>query len=301
MGNPWSPEQTVSESLAEKLITKDFPELHSVHAKLLGKGFDNTVFEVNGCYVFRFPRRQIAVGLLQTEERLLPMLPDMGIAIPVPIFSGSPGFDYKWPYLGYSFLPGQPPAELTEKQRASMAIPLARFLKTLHAIPVDKALMAGVKYDCLGRLDMNKRIPMLNKTAEKLYNLRPESDTIKQLHKYAEMLVPIGEASEKCLVHGDLHLRNILVNEKGSLTGIIDWGDTHIGDPAIDLSAAYSLLPLEARSSFFEEYGQISEEASELARFKAVYTLAVLLIYGIDLEDWQLTRIVDKALKHAMS
>lgn len=161
--------------------------------------------------------------------------------------------------------------------------------------------MAGVKYDCLGRLDMNKRIPMLNKTAEKLYNLRPESDTIKQLHKYAEMLVPIGEASEKCLVHGDLHLRNILVNEKGSLTGIIDWGDTHIGDPAIDLSAAYSLLPLEARSSFFEEYGQISEEASELARFKAVYTLAVLLIYGIDLEDWQLTRIIDKALKHAMS
>ena len=301
MGNPWSPEQTVSESLAEKLITKDFPELHSVHAKLLGKGFDNTVFEVNGCYVFRFPRRQIAVDLLQTEERLLPMLPDMGIAIPVPIFSGSPGFDYKWPYLGYSFLPGQPPAELTEKQRASMAIPLARFLKTLHAIPVDKALMAGVKYDCLGRLDMNKRIPMLNKTAEKLYNLRPESDTIMQLHKYAEMLVPIGEASEKCLVHGDLHLRNILVNEKGSLTGIIDWGDTHIGDPAIDLSAAYSLLPLEARSSFFEEYGQISEEASELARFKAVYTLAVLLIYGIDLEDWQLTGMIDNALKHAMS
>ncbi|MDQ0856948.1 hypothetical protein [Bacillus sp. V2I10] len=90
MGNPWSPEQTVSESLAEKLITKDFPELHSVHAKLLGKGFDNTVFKVNGCYVFRFPRRQIAVDLLQTEERLLPMLPDMGIAIPVPIFSGSP-------------------------------------------------------------------------------------------------------------------------------------------------------------------------------------------------------------------
>ncbi|UOK58004.1 phosphotransferase [Bacillus sp. OVS6] len=256
MGNPWSPEQTVSESLAEKLITKDFPELHPVHAKLLGKGFDNTVFQVNGCYVFRFPRRQIAVDLLQTEERLLPMLPDMGIAIPVPIFSGSPGFDYKWPYLGYSFLPGQPSAELTEKQRASMAIPLAKFLKTLHAIPVDKALMAGVKYDCLGRLDMNKRIPMLNKTAEKLYSLRPESDTIKQLHKYTEMLVPIGEASEKCLVHGDLHLRNILVNEKGSLTGIIDWGDTHIGDSAIDLSAAYSLLPLEARSSFLKNTGK---------------------------------------------
>jgi hypothetical protein len=55
VGKPWSPEQTVSKSLAEKLITKDFPELHSVHAKLLGKGFDNTVFEVNGRYIFRFP------------------------------------------------------------------------------------------------------------------------------------------------------------------------------------------------------------------------------------------------------
>ncbi|MCM3597336.1 phosphotransferase [Metabacillus idriensis] len=300
MAHPWSPEITVSESLAVKLITNDFPKLHPVRAKLLGKGFDNTVFEVNGRYVFRFPRRQIAVDLLQTEERLLPILPDMGIAIPVPIFSGSPGLDYQWPYLGYSYLQGQTPAHLTEKQRTEMAIPLARFLRSLHAFPVEQALGAGVKNDTLGRLNMNKRIPMLRETAEKLCRIRPESLPVIQLQSYAGQLEPIDEASEKCLVHGDLHIRNILVTKDGSLSGIIDWGDTHIGDPAVDLSAVYSLLPPEARLLFFEEYGRINETTAALARFKAVYTLAILLIYGIDLKDWVLVKSAEEALELAL-
>ncbi|MDR0139041.1 phosphotransferase [Metabacillus idriensis] len=300
VGNPWSPERTVSESLAEQLITNDFPKLHPVCAKLLGTGFDNTVFEVNGRYVFRFPRRQIAVDLLQTEERLLPILPDMGIAIPEPIFSASPGLNYQWPYLGYSYLQGQTPAHLTEKQRTDMAIPLARFLRDLHAFPVDQALWAGVKNDTLGRLDMNKRIPMLRETAEKLCRLRPESHHVRQLQSYADQLEPIALTSAKCLVHGDLHIRNILVTEDGSLSGIIDWGDTHIGDPAIDLSAVYSLLPPEARLLFFEEYGQINETTSALARFKAIYTLAILLIYGIDQKDGVLVKSAEEALELAL-
>ncbi|MGG4489430.1 phosphotransferase [Metabacillus idriensis] len=300
MVNPWSPERSVSESLAVKLITNDFPQLHPVRARLLGKGFDNTVFEVNGRYVFRFPRRQIAVDLLQTEKRLLPILPDMGIAIPVPVFSSSPGLDYQWPYLGYSFLQGKTPAYLTEKQRTDMAIPLARFLKTLHAFPVDQALGAGVKNDTLGRLDMDKRIPMIRETAEKLCMLRPESPHVIQLKSYADQLEPIEHESAKCLVHGDLHIRNILVAENGSLSGIIDWGDTHIGDPAVDLSAVYSLLPPEARLLFFEEYGRINETAAALARFKAVYTLAVLLIYGIDLKDWILVKSAEEAIEIAL-
>lgn len=300
MGNPWSPERTVSESLAEQLITNDFPTLHPVRVKLLGTGFDNTVFEVNGRYVFRFPRRQIAVDLLQTEERLLPILPDMGIAIPVPIFSGSPGYDYQWPYLGYSYLQGQTPAHLTEKQRTDMAMQLARFLRNLHAFPVDQAIWAGVKNDTLGRLDMNKRIPMLRETAEKLCRLRPEGLHVRQLQSYADQLEPIALTSAKCLVHGDLHIRNILVTEDGSLSGIIDWGDTHIGDPAIDLSAVYSLLPPQARLLFFEEYGRINEATSALARFKAVYTLAILLIYGIDLKDWVLVKSAEEALELAL-
>lgn len=39
--------------------------------------------------------------------------------------------------------------------------------------------------------------------------------------------------------HGDLHVRHLLVDRDGSATGVIDWGDLCLADPAVDLSIAY--------------------------------------------------------------
>src|SRR5690606_19487705 len=50
-------------------------------------------------------------------------------------------------------------------------------------------------------------------------------------------------------LHGDLHPLNILVHE-GELSGVIDFGDMCAGDRATDLSAAWIVLPSEARPSF---------------------------------------------------
>ena len=40
----------------------------------MGAGWDNTAYLVNGEWVFRFPRRTIAVPLLEAEGRVLPKL-----------------------------------------------------------------------------------------------------------------------------------------------------------------------------------------------------------------------------------
>lgn len=54
------------------------------------------------------------------------------------------------------------------------------------------------------------------------------------------------------LIHGDLHFKNMLVDETGKLSGIIDWGDVSIGHPACDLSIAYSFLPPASREGFLK-------------------------------------------------
>ena len=41
-------------------------------------------------------------------------------------------------------------------------------------------------------------------------------------------------------VHGDCHLDNILLKEE-MLTGIVDWGDMHKGDPALDIFVVFFL------------------------------------------------------------
>lgn len=125
MSEPWSPEQVISEQKAVILIGRQFPELKPVNVKTLGEGFDNSVFLVNDQFVFRFPRREIAANLIQTENRILPVItPRMPIPVPNPEYQGIPEDDYPWPFSGYKALPGKTPTGLTRDQRMLSVEPL---------------------------------------------------------------------------------------------------------------------------------------------------------------------------------
>jgi aminoglycoside phosphotransferase (APT) family kinase protein len=56
-------------------------------------------------------------------------------------------------------------------------------------------------------------------------------------------------------IHGDLHPRNVLVQE-GKITGIIDWGDISWGDRATDLASVWMLFSeRSARERALIDYG----------------------------------------------
>jgi aminoglycoside phosphotransferase (APT) family kinase protein len=80
-------------------------------------------------------------------------------------------------------------------------------------------------------------------------------------------------APELRVCHGDLYSRHLLV-ENGALSGVIDWGDLHAGDPAVDLSVAHIFLPPSAHAIFRAAYGEISDERWHLARLRALRHLA---------------------------
>ena len=50
-------------------------------------------------------------------------------------------------------------------------------------------------------------------------------------------------------VHGDLQANNLLFRN-GALSGVLDWGLAGVGDPASDLTAAWSLFEGRARAAF---------------------------------------------------
>ena len=74
------------------------------------------------------------------------------------------------------------------------------------------------------------------------------------------------------------------------LVGIIDWGDLHVGDRAIDLAVAHSFLPASAHKIFREAYGGVSEETWELAKVRAVYSCQLLALYGHHAKDPDILR-----------
>lgn len=301
MSQPWSPEIAITPLEARGIIEAQFPQLMPVSIAELGKGFDNTVFIVNDMYVFRFPRREIAVQLLSIENQLLPLLVrQLNIIIPEPIFFGQATKDYKWPFTGYKHVQGDSPGVLSDESRNLSAVPLALFLKKLHQFPIDQAEKMGIPHDRFERMNIGKRKEMLVENIKKAADLQlVEKDQAAldwlSTMKETKLNTPIT------LVHGDCHIRNILVNKEGVISGIIDWGDTHLGNPAIDLSIAYSFLPQSGREQFFQKYGEVSDELKMVAKFFAIYVGFILLLYGHDIKEDQLVASAKESIKLALN
>lgn len=83
-------------------------------------------------------------------------------------------------------------------------------------------------------------------------------------------------AGPPVLVHGDLHLRHLLVDDAGRATGVVDWGDVCLADPAVDLAIGYAAFEAEARAAFFDAYGPVSRERELRARVLALSLTAAL-------------------------
>jgi aminoglycoside phosphotransferase (APT) family kinase protein len=300
MTPPWSAEIEVSVELARGLIETQFPRLAPVDASLAGVGWDNSAISVNGAYIFRFPRRQIAVACLEVEIRLLPAIAGkLPLPISAPTLVGSATGAYPWPFAGYPILGGRTvcAAGLSATDRARNAVTLARFLAALHAIPVDEAAALGASGDTLGRLDLAKRIPaardLLRRLIEKAVVLDPNPIAAILDRASAQY-----EPRVNRLVHGDLYARHLLVDERNDLAGVIDWGDVHIGDRAVDLAVAHAFLPKHAHEAFWNAYGEIEDRTWEVARLRAVWHSLATLLYGSEVGDAELERESRLALQH---
>ncbi|MGV9883410.1 phosphotransferase [Streptomyces sp. NPDC003006] len=61
-------------------------------------------------------------------------------------------------------------------------------------------------------------------------------------------------------VHGDLQPGNVLV-DRGRLSAVIDFECMGVGDPAVDLIAAWYLMDAEAREAFRAALGPAADDA----------------------------------------
>ena len=73
-----------------------------------GRAWDNIADRVNGQFVFRFSRWQVAVDLLTVEQNVLPAIaPCLALPVPVPTMAGQPDDHSPWSISGYRLLPGR--------------------------------------------------------------------------------------------------------------------------------------------------------------------------------------------------
>jgi aminoglycoside phosphotransferase (APT) family kinase protein len=280
MNNPWDAEQTVESEQALRLVQSQFLELKAINIKEIGRGWDNIAFLINETYIFRFPRREVAAPLILREFELLPiMAKELPLPIPIPKWKGVPTKDYPWHFIGYEKLEGIPAchSNLSKEERLKMIGPIAQFLKTLHGMKFE-----GLPLDEWKRTDASHLIPRILKDLRE-HGFYEERYTEILNRSYREPLAVVT-------VHGDFYVRHLLIGVNRLPVGVIDWGDLHLGDPAVDLSLAHSFIPKEGHEEFRRVYGEISEETWALARLRALYSTLCIYVYGKSVGDAILER-----------
>ncbi len=300
---PWLAEHLVDERQARGLVATVAPELAGRDFRSLGNGWDNTAWLVDETWVFRFPRRQVAVGCLENELLALPHLSGL-LPCPVtrPLFSGrmTGPASVDWPFAGYRYLRGAVLAETSERS-AALGRQAGALLAALHKVDTRPLSALGLPTDPIARLDIARRW----------------DTTMSSLKAFAEAtggsLAPIETVLVAArgvdtrhwadvVCHGDLDGRHVLVGPDGDLAGVIDWGDVCLGSAAMDLGLAFSDFDGEARAAFFDAYGPIDENVGEVetvARARAIMTAARVYVWAADIGERRLLEHAASALGRA--
>ena len=221
-----------------RLIQQNFSQIEIRSVQPITRGWDSFVLEVNGELIFRFPMRDDVLVYLRREMYLLPLL-EPALSTPIPHFSwiGQGDGTYHYPFVGYRKIQGVALEDesITQAQLAALAPALTRFLNELHHFPTAQAAQAGVEEYTpeAWRERYRERYEDLQKRVFHLLdeNLREESTRL-----WEDFLTDRTSLDfQPALIHADLNCEHIFcAPERGELTGVIDWGDVAIGDPALD-------------------------------------------------------------------
>ena len=184
-------------------------------------GWDTRARLVEGRWVDRTPRRPEVEPQVRRELALMPWLaPQLPLAVPVPWVISEEPLVVRHDFIVGDACPGTDAVH-------GRAVGL--FLRALHAVAPDEAVGAGARD---GAASFAEAQAIRDRMAADVVPLMPTPLRAEGESLLARMAAPPPDPR---LVHGDLGPEHIRVLGD-AVTGVIDWGDCRVGDPALDLA-----------------------------------------------------------------
>lgn len=242
----------VDARLVRALLAEQFPELAGLPVSSLANGWDNVLYRVGEELVARLPRRQVAVPLIESEQRWLPELArGLPIPVPEPVAIGVPGAGYPWPWTLCRHLPGESLLSVTDAggQLADPVVEARRLGAFHHALHRPAAPEAPP--------NPFRGVPLVERHDRLIGQLDDLGDAIDRAAADAawdDALTTPPYDGPPLWLHGDPHPGNLLTDGT-TISGVIDFGDLTAGDPATDLAAGWLVFETEARPAYREATG----------------------------------------------
>lgn len=221
-----------SVELVDRVLARHQPERRGMPVVLLGEGEDNAAFAVGGELVVRCSthddpdersRRVIREARLLRAVAAVSPLP-----VPVPRFVAvGDGC------LGYLRLPGRPLLELEPARRTRHATAIGAALGGLVAA------LARLPVEQMAELTEVDRTPPEEWLAETRDLFPRLGEAVPDRHRPAVQAFldaePPRTAEQLVFGHNDLGIEHVLVDPAGPrITGVLDWTDAAVSDPARD-------------------------------------------------------------------
>jgi aminoglycoside phosphotransferase (APT) family kinase protein len=206
-------------------------------------GWDSRAW-VEGEWLHREPRREAVRPRLLAEARLLPWLaPQLPLPVPIPEPT-----QYGVRHL---LLVGEP---LEDDASTALGRQLGSFLQALHTVDPAEAVAHGALEAGTAETD---KAAFLDEARAQVLPLLPAAAQSAA----ADLLHQVGSGARTALIHSDVGPEHLLVRN-GRISGVIDWTDAEIGDPAVDLS----WLLTDAPDAVAEGVAQTYDVTPELRR-----------------------------------
>jgi macrolide phosphotransferase len=241
-------------------------------------------------WIVRCPRTAAAGARLEAEGRLLTVLAGW-LPYSVPAVEGSAALPEGGRAVVHRTLAGEP-VDLAALEPSSPLIgAIGRALASLHDVPE--------------RLVEDVGLPVYSADEYRQRRLAEVDRAAVSGHVPSRLLERWEHALEEagawrfvpCVVHGDLAPENLLVDEQ-RVTGILEWAETRIADPADDFAWVASGCTPRTLDAVVEAYTvtrriEPDKDLARRSRLAAELAVARWLLHGVSTDD---AAVVDDAV-----
>ncbi|HEX7196301.1 MAG TPA: aminoglycoside phosphotransferase family protein [Candidatus Limnocylindria bacterium] len=254
----------VDVTLVRELVDQTFPEFSSLRLEALQlSGSSNALFRLGEDLLVRLPRQPGGSATIQKEARWLPWIgPLLPTAVPEIVGLGEPGFGYPERWSVLRWLEGQVPAvpgpgAQVDPSREALGLDLAAVVRALGEIDVPSDALADPELSWYRGEPLATRDEQTRRSlheCREIAGLDLDVDACLDVWEHAMALPGSAEAVAPRWYHGDLLAENLLVRD-GRLAALLDFGSLAVGDPTVDLIAAWEVLDSGAREVFRRAVG----------------------------------------------
>lgn len=227
-----------------------------------------SAYHAKGAFIVRFSAAAERIEDFLKEQWVLSKVREIGVPTPHVLQVGTEPVSV--PYMVSERVEGQ--TAVHHPQRLSIAREMGRLLALIHTIPTSGY---GTTFD------WSQNILSRNETWASF--LRDEWEIDHRLAALEEHGMLREEQSRRLrdlvdeiagwdtppvLNHGDMRLKNVLVDDAGKITAIIDWEDAQsCPPPCWDLALALHDLSIDAKEALVEGYGLAGDQMCAIGPF----------------------------------